>query len=220
MNRFNLKRSLHAAAFTAALLGLGSSLTACVPLMLGGAAGGAALIASDRRSSGIQLEDESIELRILARIRSDFGTRVRVNPVSFNRQVLLTGEVGSAQERQAVEQLVTRVDNVSSVVNELAVMNTPSLMDRSADLLITGRLKAAILDDKELQSNAFKVVTERGTIYLMGRVTKREADRVTNLARSTSGARRVVRVFEEISEDQLRRLQPEAKPAAAAPVKL
>ena len=220
MNRFNLKRSLHAAAFTAALLGLGSSLTACVPLMLGGAAGGAALIASDRRSSGIQLEDESIELRILARIRSDFGTRVRVSPVSFNRQVLLTGEVGSAQERQAVEQLVTRVDNVSSVVNELAVMNTPSLMDRSADLLITGRLKAAILDDKELQSNAFKVVTERGTIYLMGRVTKREADRVTSLARSTSGARRVVRVFEEISEDQLRRLQPEAKPAAAAPVKL
>lgn len=208
MNRFNLKRSLHAAAFTAALLGLGASLTACVPLMLGGAAGSAALIASDRRSSGIQLEDESIELRIAARIRSDFGTRVRVSPVSFNRQVLLTGEVASAQDRQAVEQLVTRVDNVSSVVNELVVMNTPSLMDRSADLLITGRLKAAILDDKELQSNAFKVVTERGTIYLLGRVTKREADRVTSLARSTSGARRVVRVFEEISEDELRRLQP------------
>jgi osmotically-inducible protein OsmY len=219
MNRFNLKRSLHAAAFSAALLSLGASLTACVPLVLGGAAGGAALIASDRRSSGMQLEDESIELRIVTRVRNDFGTRVRVNPVSFNRQVLLTGDVASEQDRQAVEQLVRRVDNVASVVNELVVMNTPSLMDRSADLLITGRLKASILDDPELQSNAFKVVTERGTIYLMGRVTRREVERVTTLARGTSGARRVVRVFEEISDDQLRRLQPEANPPAAAPAK-
>ena len=202
-----------------ALLGSVLSLSGCFPLAAGGALM-TGFVAADRRSSGTQLEDQNIELKAANQMRLNIGERAHINVTSYNRQALITGEVPTAQDKQFVEQIVSRVENVTSVVNELAVMNTPSLMDRSADLLITGRLKAAILDDKELQSNAFKVVTERGTIYLMGRVTKREADRVTNLARSTSGARRVVRVFEEISEDQLRRLQPEANPPAAAPVKL
>jgi len=208
MNQSIFKRRLLVAGFTAAVVVGAGSLTACVPLVLGGAAAGTAMVATDRRTSGAQLEDEGIELRTLSRLRESFGTRVRVSTVSFNRQVLLTGEVPSLQDKQAVEDMVKTIQNVASVVNELGVRNSPSLADRSSDLLITGRLKAAILDARDLQSNAFKVVTENGTVYLMGRVTQREADRVTGIARSISGVQRVVRVFETISEDELRRLQP------------
>jgi osmotically-inducible protein OsmY len=192
-----------------------------VPLVVGGAAAGTALVATDRRTSGAQLEDEGIELRVLGRVRSDLGTRVRVNVVSYNRQVLLTGEVPNEKDKQTIEQIAGKVENVGSVVNALAVMNTPSLAGRSADLLITGRLKAAILDASDLESNAFKVVTEHSVVYLLGRVTKREADRVTNIARTISGVQRVVRVFEDISEEELRRLRPaRSEPApATAPAK-
>ncbi len=208
MNPLIFKRRLLAAGFTAAVVVGAGSLTACVPLVLGGAAAGTAMVATDRRTSGAQLEDEGIELRTLSRVRESFGTRVRVSTVSFNRQVLLTGEVPTLQDKQAVEDMVKKIQNVGSVVNELGVRNSPSLADRSGDLLITGRLKAAILDARDLQSNAFKVVTENSTVYLMGRVTPREADRVTSIARAISGVQRVVRIFETISEDELRRLQP------------
>ena len=208
MNPFIFKRRLLAVGFTVAVVGVTGSLTACVPLVLGGAAAGTALVATDRRTSGAQLEDEGIELRALSRVRESFGTRVRVSTVSFNRQVLLIGEVPSLQDKQAVEDMVKTIQNVDSVVNELGVRNSPSLADRSGDLLITGRLKAAILDARDLQSNAFKVVTENNTVYLMGRVTQREADRVTGIARTIPGTQRVVRIFETISEDELRRLQP------------
>jgi osmotically-inducible protein OsmY len=217
MKQSIFQRALVAAGFCAAAVGLTSSLTACVPLVIGGAAAGTAMVATDRRTSGAQLEDEGIELRVLSRIRSDIGTRVRISVVSYNRQVLLTGEVASDKDKQAVEKLAGKVENVGSVVNALAVMNTPSLADRSADLLITGRLKAAILDASDLESNAFKVVTEHNVVYLMGRVTKREADRVTNIARSISGVQRVVRVFEDISEEELRRLRPAKTEPAPAP---
>ena len=208
MNPSVFQRRLIAAGFTAAVVGIASSLTACVPLVLGGAAAGTALVATDRRTSGAQLEDEGIELRSLSRVRENFGTRVRVNTVSFNRQVLLTGEVPNLQDKQAVEDMVKKIQNVASVVNELGVRSSPSLADRSSDLLITGRLKAAILDARDLQSNAFKVVTENNTVYLMGRVTQREAERVTGIARTIPGTQRVVRIFETITEDELGRLQP------------
>ena len=208
MNPSIFKRRLLAVGFTVAVVGVTGSLTACVPLVLGGAAAGTALVATDRRTSGAQLEDEGIELRALSRVRESFGTRVRVSTVSFNRQVLLIGEVPSLQDKQAVEDMVKTIQNVDSVVNELGVRNSPSLADRSGDLLITGRLKAAILDARDLQSNAFKVVTENNTVYLMGRVTQREADRVTGIARTIPGTQRVVRIFETITEEELQRLQP------------
>ncbi len=208
MNQSIFKRRLLAVGFAVAVVGVTGSLTACVPLVLGGAAAGTAMVATDRRTSGAQLEDEGIELRTLSRVRDSFGTRVRVSTVSFNRQVLLTGEVPSLQDKQAVEDMVKKIQNVGSVVNELGVRNSPSLTERSADLLITGRLKAAILDARDLQSNAFKVVTENSTVYLMGRVTSRESDRVTGIARGISGVQRVVRIFETISEEELLRLQP------------
>ena len=113
--------------------------------------------------------------------------------------------------------MVKKIQNVTSVVNELGVRSSPSLVDRSSDLLITGRLKAAILDARDLQSNAFKVVTENNTVYLLGRVTKREADRVTDIARTIPGTQRVVRIFETISEDELRRLQPQRSEPVVPP---
>ena len=197
-----------------------SVLSACVgPLLVGGAMVGGTLVAVDRRTSGAQLDDEAIELRAANQIRSNLGTRVRVSVTSYNRQVLLTGEVPNLQDKQRVEQVVKAVDSVVSVVNELAVLNSPSLMDRSADALLTGRVKAMLLDAQDLQSNAFKVVTERNTVYLMGRVTQREADRATEVVRATPGVQKVVRMLEIITEQELERLgtvpartQPLAEP--------
>ncbi|MDP1567209.1 MAG: BON domain-containing protein, partial [Polaromonas sp.] len=166
---------------TCAAAVLGSSLTACFPLLVGGAAGGV-LVAMDRRTSGAQLEDEGIELRSMARLRDNIGSRARVSVTSYNRQVLLTGEVLNENDKKLVEQVVSRVENVNGVVNELAVINSPTLVQRSSDVLITGQVKALLIDAKDLYASAFKVVTERGTVYLMGRVTQREADRATEIA--------------------------------------
>ena len=198
-----VSRKLLSAVLVAASLGI--ALSACVPLMMGGAVMGS-LIATDRRTSGAQLEDEGIELRAASRIRDNLGERGHVNVNSYNRRVLLTGEVPSLQDKQLVEQIVTRVENVQSVVNELAVLGNATLTQRSSDILVSGRVKAGLVDAKDLFANAFKVTAERGTIYLMGRVTQREADRATEITRSTSGVQKVVRVFEIISEDELRNL--------------
>lgn len=193
-----------------------STLGACAPLMIAGVAG-TAMVASDRRTSGAQLEDESIELRAQARIRDNLGERVHVNVTSFNRQVLLTGEVTAEKDRQAVVQLVERIENVKAVVNELAVMPMSNLSERSNDLLIVAKVKASFVDSRDLFANAFKVVTERGTVYLMGRVTQREANSATQLTRNVGGVNKVVRLFEIISEEELRNLlPPPPTPAEAA----
>jgi osmotically-inducible protein OsmY len=195
-------------------LSLCTTLTACFPVLMGGAVMGS-LVATDRRTSGTQLEDEGIELRSVTRISDRAGDRVHVNVTSYNRRVLLTGEVPSAQDKQLIEQVVTGVENVQTVVNELAVLGSTSLTQRSSDVLVTGRVKAAMVDAKDLSANAFKVVTERGTVYLMGRVTQRESDRATDIVRATSGVQKVVRVFEIISDEQLRSLVPPSAPSSA-----
>ena len=204
MMNFSTKRLLLMALAAGAMA---STLSACFPLVAGGLASGA-LLAADRRTSGAQLEDEGIELRTASRLGGTFGERVHVNVTSYNRQVLLTGEVGNSQDKVAVEQLVAKVENVQSVVNELGVMAGSSLGQRSSDALVTGRVKAAMIDTRDLQFNAFKVVTERGTVYLMGRVTQREADRATEVARTTTDVLKVVKVFEILTEAELARVQP------------
>jgi osmotically-inducible protein OsmY len=191
-----------------------SVLSACAPLMIAGVAG-TALVASDRRTSGAQLEDETIEIRAQARIRDNLGERVHVNVTSFNRQVLLTGEVTAEKDRQGVLQLVERIENVKSVVNELSVMPLTNLSERSNDLLITAKVKASFVDSKDLFASAFKVVVERGVVYLMGRVTQREATSATQKTRNVGGVNKVVRLFEVISEDELRNLLPPPAPADA-----
>lgn len=195
--------------FTAVAL-LAVSLSGCAPLIIGGAAG-TVLVATDRRTAGTQLEDEGIELRAKSNVREQLGTRVRVDVTSYNRAVLLTGEVPNAADKQAAERIVANVQNVRSVVNELAVLNTPSLWDRSNDLLITGKVKAAFID-KGVSISAVKVATERSVVYLMGRVTARESELATDAARSVSGVQRVVRMFEIISQQELERQQQTSAP--------
>ncbi len=216
MKHVFFKRLVGAVALTGLL---GGALTACIPLVIGGAAAGGALVATDRRTSGAQLEDEGIELRANSRIRSSVGDSTHVNVTSYNRQALITGEAPNEQQKQLVEQIVKSVDNVGSVVNEMTIGFVSSLSRRSQDALISGRIKASILDSKDLFLNAFKVFTENGTVYLMGRVTQREADRVTSIARSTSGVSKVIRVFEIVTEDELVRGLP-ARGAAPRPAPL
>ena len=196
---------------TASLL---STLVMCVglascaaPLMFGGVLGGA-MVASDRRTTGIQLEDEGIEQRAASAMRENFGTKEHINITSYNRQVLITGEVSSDTIRTQAEQLVGRVQNVRTVVNELAIGPASSLTDRSSDAVLVAKVKAAMIDTEDVFANVYKVVGERGTIYLMGRVTQREAKRATDVVRGVSGVKRVVRVFEYLTEEELRALQP------------
>jgi osmotically-inducible protein OsmY len=202
------KRLVAWLAVTASL----GALTACVPVLMGGAVVGTALVASDRRTSGSQLEDEGIELRAASRIRDQLGDRVHINVTSYNRRVLLTGEVPTASDLQLVEHIVTQVENVQAVVNELAVLGKSTLSQRSSDVLVASRVKAGFIDAKDLFANSFQVVVERGVTYLMGRVTQREADHATEIARTTTGVQKVVRVFDIISEAELRSMQPKPAP--------
>jgi len=192
-----------------------TALGGCAPLVVGGVATGV-LVSADRRTSGTQLEDEGIELRAANRLRDALGDRGHINITSYSRQVLLTGEVPTDGDRVKVEQMVGQVENVRSVVNELVVAGNSTLSQRSSDTLITGRVKASLVDAQDLSIHAFKVVTERGTVYLMGRVTQREANRATQIARTVQGTQRVVRMLEIISEEELARLQPKPAPAAKA----
>ena len=184
---------------------LGAALSACAPVMVGGFAM-STLMATDRRTAGTQVDDESIELRGASRIRDNLGERGHVNITSYNRQVLLSGEVPTAQDRQLVEQVVTKVDNVRAIVNELVVAENTSLTQRASDILITGKVKASLVDAKDLFATAFKIVTERGTVHIMGRVTQREANRAADIARGVDGVKKVVRMVDVISEEELQGL--------------
>jgi len=217
MKKVLSRRSLRLTSLSLGVVLLGGTLSACAPLLIGGAMT-TAMVASDRRTSGAQLEDQGIELRAANRLRDAMGDRGNASVTSYNRQVLLTGEVGTAQDKALVEQTVAAVDNVRSIVNELGVMGATSLTQRSADTLVTGRIKATMIDTRNLPANAFKVVTTRGTVYLMGRVTQIEADRATAIARNTQGVQRVVRVLEIVTPAELARIQPQPVPASDAQV--
>lgn len=198
-------------ALAAALAAL-TPLTGCAPLVVGGAMVGGVLVATDRRTTGAQLEDQGIEIKAAARVR-ELATLGHVNATSYNRLVLLTGEVPDADARARIEAAVAGVENVRSVVNELAVAGASSLTSRSNDALLTTKVKASLVDARDLYANAFKVVTERATVYLMGRVTEREATRAAEVARTVPGVQKVVRVFEILSDDELRALKIEPAPA-------
>ena len=202
------RRSLLALALAASALG---SLSGCAPLIVGGAMMGGTLMYTDRRTSGAQVEDQAIELKAGNRAAEVVGDRGHISVTSYNRLVLLTGEAASEADKASVEQAVQRVENVRSIVNEIAVMGASSLTSRSNDAILSGKVKASLVDAKDLQANAFKVVTERGIVYLMGRVTDREANRSADVARSVSGVQKVVRVFELISESELANLQPPSR---------
>jgi osmotically-inducible protein OsmY len=178
--------------------------SACAPLLIGGAAMSGALMYTDRRTSGAQLEDQAIEFKAGPRLKEALGERAHLNVTSYNRLVLITGEVATEADREAAEKAIAAIDNVRSTVNEAAVMSFSSLTARSNDALLTSKVKASFIDDGNIQANAVKVVTERSVVYLMGRVTEREATKAADIARGVSGVQKVVRVFEIISDAELK----------------
>lgn len=207
------RRALLAAALAA--LGLAAG---CAPMLVGGAVAGSAMVATDRRSAGTQVDDSTNEVKALAAIDATLGQRGRVTATSYNRLVLLTGEVPTEADRAAVEKAIAQIGTVRATVNDIAVMPVSSLATRSSDSVITGKVKAAIFDAKDLQVATIKVVTERGIVYLMGLVTEAEATRAAEVARVVGGVVKVVRVFQIITPAELAGIQAaiDPKPAAGA----
>ncbi|WP_175624225.1 MULTISPECIES: BON domain-containing protein [Oxalobacteraceae] len=214
----DLKRYMHAVKRPVAMVLLGSamvfSLQGCFGVIAGGVVAGT-LAATDRRTLGAQTEDKSIAVKGEIAIPKVVGDAGHVNVTSFNRKVLLTGEVPSEAAKEAAAREASRIEGVQSVVNELAVSGASGFGSRSNDTLITGKVKASIVDNRTLYANSIKVVTERGIVYLMGRVTEREGDLAANIARGVSGVQKVVKVFEYISDEEYRMLSttPESQPA-------
>ena len=171
----------------------------CGALVAGGAAATGVVVSQDRRTMGTLTEDEGIEIKAASRISERFKEGVHVNVTSYNRMVLLTGEVPDAAARTEVERIAWEVQNVRGVHNELAIAGVSSYTVRSNDALITSKVKGRLLDSQKLNPIHIKVVTENSIVYLMGLVTKQEADDATEIARTTSGVQKVVRVFEFVS---------------------
>ena len=172
-----------------------ATLPGCFPLVATGV-GAAALMADDRRTSGAYVEDEGIENKALFNVEQKHNEGVHLNVTSYNRVVLLTGEVPTAEVRSDIERMVRAVENVRTVQNELAVIATTSMMTRSNDSFLTSKVKGRFIDANKFHANHVKIVTENGVAYLMGLVKRQEANDATEIARTTSGVQRVVRVFE------------------------
>jgi len=201
-DRVNLWRRPLLAAVLAASVAI--SVQACLPLMVGGTVMGS-VSATDRRTIGAQADDAAIVLKGDGRASKITGELGRVAVTSFNHRVLLTGEVKDDKMKADVEQQILTIDGVKSVENDLVVASVSSMGARSNDALITGKVKAAIVDTKDLYVNAFKVHTDRGVVYLMGRVTQREGKLAAEVARNAANKiKKVVKLFEYISEDELK----------------
>lgn len=199
LRRHSLTRAACAGALALAAFG---SLQGCV-LLLGAGAVSGGLVLTDRRTSGTQLDDQSIELKSGPRVHEALGDSGHVNVTSYDRVVLITGEVATQDDKDKVGKTIAEIQNVNTVDNELEVGFTSSIGSRSNDTLISGKVKSALIDAKDVQATAIKVVTERQIVYLMGRVTEREAARAADVARNVGGVVKVVRVFEILSEEQL-----------------
>lgn len=184
--------SLAAAAAAATLL------QGCFPAAVV-ATGAAAMVATDRRTPGIYVEDETIELKAGARLREDRFNATHINVTSFNRRVLMTGEAPTEELRKQAEEAVRGIPNVREVQDEVQIAGASSLASRGNDSLITGNVKARMVNNGKFSPNHVKVVTEAGTVYLMGLVTPAEGDAAAEIARTTSGVSRVVKVFEYTS---------------------
>ncbi|MGA2548664.1 MAG: BON domain-containing protein [Burkholderiaceae bacterium] len=194
------------------VLALGAPLAGCIPVIATGVVAGT-YAATDRRSVGAISDDKVISVRADNLIEKEFGDGSHITVTSFNRKVLLTGEVPDDRAKVRAERIVNGVENVTGVVNELAVSPPSSFTSRSSDTFITSEVKAHLINEKDIYANVFKVVTERGTVYLMGRVTEREGDYAANIARQIGGVLGVVKVFDYISEDELKLMNTQAAPS-------
>ena len=205
------------AALCRPLLGLAfgtvlcASLQGCLPLVVGATAVGS-MAAVDRRSLGMQTDDKTIELKGEGRASKITGDKGRVAVTSYNRMVVLSGEVADEKMKAEVQAQIATLGDLKKIENDLEVAPVSTVSARSSDLLITSKVKASIIDTKDLYISAFKIHTDRGVVYLMGRVTQREAKLAAEVARNAAGnIRKVVKLFEYISEDEL--LEMKAKQA-------
>ncbi|MDK6076677.1 MULTISPECIES: BON domain-containing protein [Massilia] len=182
---------------------LAASLSGCVAMAVGGAAT-AVLSANDRRTLGMQTEDKAINVKAELKLRELTGENGHINVTSYNRKVLLTGEVRDDAMKQAAEREVRAIDNVVSVINELEIAGPSSYTSRSNDALITTKVKASLVDKKTVSATAFKVTTERGIVYLQGLVTAREGNIAADVAKGVPGVVKVVKIFEYIADEDPR----------------
>ena len=196
-----------------------AALVICIPLLAGcvGAAvvgaGAGALMIADRRASETYIADQGLELRANSRISDKYGDKVHVNVTSYNRMMLLTGEVPTAEIKADVEKIAAGVPDVKSIANELAIAGPSSFGVRSNDSYITSKVKARFIDAGKFSANVVKVVTEAGVVFLLGIVTQGEADAAVEIARTTGGVLKVVRVFEIISPEQAAAMNKVVAPA-------
>ena len=188
----NLSKSIITIALSTLLT---TQITACLPIIAGGAVAGGAM-AADRRTSGIFVEDEGIELKAVKKMETNLGEYAHVNVTSFNRNVLLTGEVPDDAAKVKAETLTKEIANIRVITNEIVVGPKSGIGSRSNDSFITSKVKGQFLTENKFQANYVKVVTENGVVYLMGLVTKTEADAAVEIARNTEGVTRIVKVFE------------------------
>jgi osmotically-inducible protein OsmY len=172
-----------------------TQVTACFPIVAGGAAAGGA-IAADRRTSGIYVEDENIELKAVKYVETTLGENTHVNITSYNRNVLLTGETPDEATKAKAEAFVKSIENVRAITNDIAVGPKSSLGSRSNDTYLTSKVKTQFVTENKFQANYVKVVTENSVVYLLGIVNKAEADAAVEIARNTDGVSKVVKVFE------------------------
>ncbi len=213
MNRPHLRQSVLTLALLATLTPL---LAGCFPVAVVGVGAGA-LMAADRRPTETYLTDEGIEVRASVRINEQLGDKAHVNVTSYNRSALLTGEVFDDAARKEIEKIVSAVPNLKSISNETRIAGASSLASRSNDSYITSKVKARFIDANKFAVQHVKVVTESGTVYLLGLVTRQEADAAVEIARTTGGVQKVIRVFEVITDTRARELD-NPQPASPAPV--
>lgn len=191
MNLMNKQTALKL-ILSAALI---SQITACVPVVVGGAAAGGAM-AADRRTSGIFVEDQNIEFKAIKKVETNLGEDAHVNITSYNRNVLLTGEVPVAELKTKAESLMKEISNIREITNEITVGQKSSIGSRSNDSYITTKIKTKFLTENKFPANYVKVVTENGVVYLLGIVSNVEADAAVDIARNIEGVTKVVKVFE------------------------
>ncbi len=172
-----------------------TQLAACVPVVVGGAAAGGAMVA-DRRTSGIFVEDENIEIKAVKQMETKLGENAHVNVTSYNRNVLLTGEVPDDAAKTKAEAFVKEITNTRSITNEIAVGPKSSISSRSNDTYLTSKIKTKFVTENRFPANYVKVITENSVVYLMGIVSNAEAEAAVDIARNTDGVTKVVKVFE------------------------
>lgn len=178
-----------------AAVALAAQLAACVPVVVGGAAVGGAM-AADRRTSGVYVEDQNIELKGSQKLSTALGEAAHVNITSYKGNVLLTGEVPDSNAKSKAESLVKTIESVRDVTNELTIGIKTSISSRANDAYITSKIKTQFVSENRFQANLVKVVTENSVVYLLGYVTQLEADAAVDIARNTNGVTKVVKVFE------------------------